>query len=246
MNDSKDMPQPAAPSTAKIVAATLIAVVVAAAILVVAVLPAEFGRDPLGTGKALGLTDLSKASEKPKAPAAVAEATILPVLDPTDKRSKWGTSPTMNGAFLSRPSRFNVDSREITIKPGEGLEMKYSLKKGAGLVFSWTASGKLLFDFHGQPDVKPEGKGSDYYYSYNTDDKTGKEEFHGTLVAPDAGIHGWFFENPGPGEVKMKLVAAGFFDWVFENRNEKQKALKPIEPDAIPSHPKLPDEELPH
>ena len=47
---------------AKIAIATLIAIVVAGVVLVVAVLPAEYGIDPLGTGKRLRLTDLATAA----------------------------------------------------------------------------------------------------------------------------------------------------------------------------------------
>jgi hypothetical protein len=50
----------------RIAIATLGALLVAAAILVAAVLPAEYGIDPLGTGAALGLTGLANA-----APAAI-------------------------------------------------------------------------------------------------------------------------------------------------------------------------------
>ncbi len=41
--------------------ATIVAVIVAVVVLVVAVLPAEYGMDPLGTGDALGLTALYEA-----------------------------------------------------------------------------------------------------------------------------------------------------------------------------------------
>jgi hypothetical protein len=43
-----------------VVTATVGALVVAAIVLVVAVLPAEYGIDPLGTGRALGLLDLAE------------------------------------------------------------------------------------------------------------------------------------------------------------------------------------------
>jgi hypothetical protein len=45
---------------ANIVVATVVALAVAAAVLVVAVLPAEYGVDPLGTGRLLGLTALAE------------------------------------------------------------------------------------------------------------------------------------------------------------------------------------------
>ncbi len=48
------------PSPKKIAAATALALVAATAVLLVAVLPAEYGLDPLGTGKSLGLLALAK------------------------------------------------------------------------------------------------------------------------------------------------------------------------------------------
>ncbi len=53
-----------APSPRNILIATAIAFVVGLAVLLIAILPAEFGADPLGTGRLLGLTALS-ADENP-------------------------------------------------------------------------------------------------------------------------------------------------------------------------------------
>ena len=51
------------PSKSAIVKATVIALAVATLILFTAILPAEYGIDPLRTGAALGLLGLSKAGE---------------------------------------------------------------------------------------------------------------------------------------------------------------------------------------
>jgi hypothetical protein len=237
-----------APSKKAIAKATIGALLVAAVLLVTAVLPAEYGIDPLGTGKALHLTDLSKAdaakSEKPaEATAKPGEpiATIMPVLEP----SPDGGAPVMKGTFIAQPGRYKIDSREIKIKPGEGMEIKYNMKKGAGFVYSWIASDKLQFEFHGEPNVKPAGKqGTDYYETYDIDTQVGKDQAHGTFVAPSSGIHGWFWENKTSNEVTLKLVSAGFYDWIFQNLNDKETALKTMDPDSIPGHPKVPDEVL--
>ena len=76
MIDQRTVSQVEAPSMAKIVTATVIALIVASVILIVVVLPAEYGIDPLGTGKRLGLTDLGRASERPASekPASPADA----------------------------------------------------------------------------------------------------------------------------------------------------------------------------
>ena len=53
--------QPALPSTRKILIATVVALLTAAALLFGAVLPSEYGIDPLGTGRLLGLLALGQA-----------------------------------------------------------------------------------------------------------------------------------------------------------------------------------------
>src|SRR5437868_9251163 len=126
----------AAPSKKAIGMATLAAFLVAVILLVTAVLPAEYGIDPLGTGKAIGLTNLPKATAAKPAeqPAGTApaksnevEAKIVPVLLPAAD----GGAPTMKGTFIGQPERYKIDSREFKLKPGEGTEIKYNMKKGA-------------------------------------------------------------------------------------------------------------------
>jgi hypothetical protein len=237
------------PSVRSLLIATLVALLAAGAILIAFVLPAEYGIDPLGTGRALGLTDLAKATGEPaKAPAVesaapntadAAKTSINPILVP----SPTGDAPTVKDAFIPQRDRFQFDSREITLEPGEGMEIKYDMKKGAGLVYSWTTSAPVFFEFHGEPDLKPSGKeGTDYYESYELDDKKGRDQSHGTFVAPSTGIHGWFWENKSSTPVTLKLASAGFYDWITQNRKNKHTALKPIDLDSLPSHPKLADE----
>jgi len=247
--------QPAAPphlpSLRSLATATVVALLTAGVILIVVVLPAEYGLDPLGTGRALGLTDLANATETASpapaaspaaaAPAAVERRTFInPVLMP----SATG-APTMKDTFIAEPGRFQFDARDITLAPGEGMEIKYNMKKGAGLVYSWTASAAIPFEFHGEPDMKPAGKeGTDYYESYELDDKTGTAESHGTFLAPSTGIHGWFWENTTGQPVTLKLASAGYFDWITQNRKDKHTAFKPIDSYSLPSHPAVPDEVL--
>src|SRR5262249_55170385 len=158
------------PSRGKIAAATLIAALVAGVLLVTVVLPAEYGIDPLRTGAALRLTDLAQASKKPAAAEPGNEGAA--VISPTLVAASDGGAPVVKGAFIAQPKSYKIDAREVTLKPNEGMEIKYNMKKGAGLIYSWKASSKLNFEFHGEPDVKPAGKeGTDYYESYELDDK---------------------------------------------------------------------------
>lgn len=181
-----------APSRRSILKATAIALAVALVILFTAVLPAEYGIDPLKTGGALHLTDLSKASAK-SVPVTGAAA----------------PAPVAAGVYTAQSSLYKVDTEDLSLVPGEGVEIKYHMQKGAGMVYAWKATGKIRFEFHGEPDQKPN---KDYYESYELDDKTGKDHSYGSFTAPSTGIHGWFWENKGDKEVRIHLTTAGFYD----------------------------------
>ena len=252
MNTTEMTVQVHVPSVRSLIIATVLALAAACVILVAFVLPAEYGIDPLGTGRALGLTDLAKATGEPAKPAKVENATAaldanvtIAVINPVLVPSPTGDAPTVKDTFISQRDRFQFDAREITLAPAEGMEIKYNMKKGAGLLYSWTTSAPVFFEFHGEPDVKPAGKeGTDYYESYELDDKKGRAQSNGTFIAPSTGIHGWFWENKSDKPVTLKLVSSGFFDWVSQNRKNKHTAFKPIDVDTLPSHPKLPDQEM--
>lgn len=194
MTQGTDLTQTQLPSTARILKATLFALVVAAVLLVTAILPAEYGIDPLGTGSAMGLTALSTAAE-----ATPVNSGPAPVI----------AAPVATGVYTEQPRIYKVDSEDLFLVPGQGVEIKYHMEKGAVMVYSWKANGKLLFEFHGEPDQKPN---PDYYESYELDDQVGKDASYGSFTAPSTGIHGWFWENRGEKPVEVHLTTAGFFD----------------------------------
>ena len=183
-------PQPQPPSKAPIAKATAIALGVALFLLFTAVLPAEYGIDPFKTGAAFGLTGISQS-------------------EPAKAGAKPTPAPGQTGVYTSQPKIYKVDSEDFSLMPGEGVEMKYHMQKGAGMVYGWKASGKLKFEFHGEPDNKPT---KDYFESYQLDDRVGAEESYGSFTAPTTGIHGWFWQNTGKKEVSFHLSTAGFFD----------------------------------
>jgi len=194
--EDQDQPQDQlkidAPSKSALAKATGIALLVALLLLFTAVLPAEYGFDPLRTGKALGLTGISQASEVKEVKGAA----------PTP-------APGQTGVYTPQPKIYKVDSQDFELRPGDGVEMKYHMQKGSGMVYAWKASSKLTFEFHGEPDQKPN---KDYFESYELGDKIGKDASYGTFTAPSTGIHGWFWQNKSKQEVKFHLTVAGFFD----------------------------------
>jgi len=224
------MQAPPAASAAKIALATIVALVVGVLILVTAVLPADYGIDPLGTGKALGLLDLAGAAEK-TAPSASSSgdsaiASIVPVIDGETEDG----APHKKGTFISQPARYKVDSRVIVLGPGEGMEIKYHMPAGGGLVYSWTATDIVGYEFHTEPDKNPPNTRIGYYESYDLDRKAGKNQSHGVFVAPHTGIHGWFWENKTQKEVTLNLMSSGYYDWIYQNRNDEEKVLQPTDP----------------
>jgi len=184
------LPKIEAPSKKAIAKATGIALAVALLLLFTAVLPAEYGVDPLKTGAALGLTGLSKAGD-------------------TKGRAPVTAAAVQTGVYTAQPKTYKVDSEDLALQPGEGVEIKYHMLKGAAMVYAWKATGKVQFEFHGEPDQKPR---PDYFESYELDDKGGQDHSYGSFTAPTTGIHGWFWENKGDKDVQIHLTTAGFFD----------------------------------
>jgi hypothetical protein len=191
MVEQNNLQQVQAPSRRAIAKATGIALIVALVILFAAVLPAEYGIDPLRTGAALHLTDLAKTAQpKPEATGA------RPVAAPA-------------GIYTAQPASYKMDSEDLSLMPGEGVEIKYHMQKGAGMVYSWKATRNVAYEFHGEPDNKPN---KDYFESYELDDQVGKDHSFGSFTAPTTGIHGWFWENKGKKQVDIHLTTAGFYD----------------------------------
>jgi len=123
--------------------------------------------------------------------------------------AKEGRAPVAAGTFHAQANSYKVDSEDFMLRPGEGVEVKYHMQKGAVMVYGWKASGKLRFEFHGEPDQKPN---KDYYESYELNNQAGSDHEFGSFTAPKAGIHGWFWENKTDKEIEFHLNTAGFYD----------------------------------
>jgi hypothetical protein len=176
------------PSLRTLAAASAIAAVVAAVVLVTAVLPAEYGIDPLGTGRMLGLSALSEAGASTPVPPPEGDT----------------LAPVPRGAFALYPGEYKFDARELVLGPYEYVEFKYHLAKDATMLFSWTADGDVMHDFHGDPDGAPANAAQSY-------DMQPRRRADGSFTAPFSGIHGWFWENPGGETITIRLTTAGFY-----------------------------------
>lgn len=171
------------------------ALLAAGLILVMFILPAEFGVDPLGTGARAGLLDLGLTGQQVQALEQAA-----------------GSGAGQAVIVVPQDAAFNTETVEFKMGPREGLEYKYRLDKGESLLYSWTATGPVNFEFHAEPDGAPRG----YAQTYEKNQASGAS---GTLTAPFSGIHGWYWENVGDQEITVTLTSSGFYNLSHEFRS---------------------------
>lgn len=202
-------------SNSQIKKASLLALIAAIIIGVVAVLPAEYGKDYTGLGKALGFSKLfvNHQDTAPKAVSSVelpASNFILAEIgsEPKIPKPKEANAPTPTKQYESR-----MDSVKITVPVGKGLEYKILVLKHGQVKYDWkTNKGILFFDLHG--DVKenaPENSG--YYESYTV---ANSNNMAGSFIAPYEGKHGWYFKNKTKEEIIVTLHLKGEYQLVKE------------------------------
>jgi hypothetical protein len=124
---------PLHPSKKAIVKASTFALVVALVILFVAIFPAEYGIDPTGVGKALGLTALNTP----------------------------GSGQNLN-LTRSEPQKYAENRVVLQIAPLQGFEYKFLMQEGQMLLYSWQATSELEYEFHGQLEDAPQGEFTSY------------------------------------------------------------------------------------
>lgn len=219
MSDLKTPPDAidaAAPSKRTLLYAIAGAAAVAVVITFGAVLPAEYNKDPLGIGRATGLSRLW-------APKEVV------------------VSPDGAGGPVARQeaAAFRTDTFEIPLAADgdEGrrnaLEFKVRMPKGATLVYSWQAEGlaapeDLMFDFHGHT-VAAEAKGLVSVSDYQ---KGSGAVANGSLAAPIDGIHGWYLRNRSDRPIKVRLKLSGFYQLVPAGEEGNLAGIQPTTADA--------------
>ncbi|WP_113663402.1 hypothetical protein [Pedobacter nanyangensis] len=192
----------------KIIKAVVIAIVVAGVLLVTAVLPAEYGIDPLGTGKAFGFAKLYVPEQ------ADGENTglVMQKSHPPIKMEKAGSGPEVKRpaeADMPAPAQqyaLREDSVAILVRAGKDLEYKIHMLKHGQMKYEWiTNNGDLYFDFHGEPkELKPSK--NTYFDSYTI---AYSNNMVGTFLSPFEGKHGWYFRNNSDKDITVTLRLKG-------------------------------------
>lgn len=202
----------ALPSIRTLIRSTMIAAVVAATLLVTIVLPAEYGIDPTGVGRLLGLTDMgeikmSLENEAQRAPATTPApcppATSTAAADPRTVTP----NPMVGSAAPVAAAQDHVT--HVSLKPGEAKEVKLSMREGAKVTFSWsTDTGVVNYDLHSDNPTKGT------YHGYGKG--SGVRTHEGTLVAAFDGMHGWYWRNRTKEVVTITLKTNGDYQEIKE------------------------------
>lgn len=198
-------PPPELPSAQRLLKATVIAIAVAGLILITVVLPAEYGIDPTGVGRRLGLDVLAGAANAAELPSNSARPAIAAKPGATELDAVGQPAKTVEASVVSkRTADYRSDTMSLTLAPGKGAEIKAAMKSGDGFVFQWKASGDVAVDMHGERT----GAAKDEYTSYWIE-RT-QRQASGTFTAPFDGTHGWYWLNQGSEPVTVQVAVSGF------------------------------------
>ncbi|EHD0107108.1 transmembrane anchor protein [Vibrio parahaemolyticus] len=207
-----DMPNRAElPTTKQLVRSTFIALGTAIVVLITVILPAEYAVDPTGIGRALGLTEMGEIKtqlaqeaeedqEKSEMVSVVKAVENEPVKAEPEAISLQPevTSPQPEVDVASESVW--KDKIMLSLKPGQGAEVKLVMEKGQIAQFEWTSKGgPVNYDTHG------DGNGNSISYEKGR----GVPNDQGELEAAFTGNHGWFFRNRNDKIVMVILKTNG-------------------------------------
>lgn len=205
-------PKSELPSSAQLLKSTILAIGLSATVLVTVVLPSEYGIDPTGIGKVLGLKEMGEIKSQL---ADEAEADRQRSSGLGDGSGSTATDQQTNviGRFLASliatPAYAHdgqdqydqqTDETTLTLVPGEGMELKLEMHKGDVVEFGWKTGGPVVnFNLHGEA----EGESVTYEKGRAVAGKTGR------FQALFDGEHGWWWRNRTGENVTIVLRTSG-------------------------------------
>lgn len=191
------------PSTGKLLRSTAVAALIAAVLLITTILPAEYGIDPTGIGRALGLTQMGEIKVSLAAEAMAEDAQPAPPIEAAAPLTQ-PAAPAAESAPAGQQHTMTVN-----LKPGQAAEIKLVMRKDARVDYEWSSvGGAVNYDTHGDPVGAPKN----FYHGYGK----GKNETSqaGELQAAFDGTHGWFWRNRSQQEVTITLTTSGDYEQI--------------------------------
>jgi hypothetical protein len=211
------------PTNKQLISSTLIALVVALLLLITCILPAEYGVDPTGIGRTLGLTQMGEIKEQLAHEAAQDDTSPVAPTSQTQPAQALSSSETPQEApkseqAASQPpvktavepelspkmeASVTTESFQVTLQPGEAAEVKLTMNKSSTVNYHWSVDqGHVNFDTHADnKQVK--------YHNYNKGKAV--QEDKGVMTAAFNGKHGWFWRNRSGQTVTVTLNVSGDF-----------------------------------
>ena len=192
MQSCSGLTQKSVPSPKQLWRSTMFAMGLAAVLLLTIIYPAEYGVDITGIGSWLGLTEMGKIK------ASLAKETR------DEKRTQMEDRSNIAGKGVADTgSTGRNDQMRITLRPGEGAEVKLVMDKNTEATFEWSADAPINVDTHGESS---DGA-SKIYLNYKKERQVNGGK--GILRAAFAGKHGWFLRNRTERDVTVTLSTKG-------------------------------------
>ena len=193
MYNAKQPTEKDLPSSAQLFKSTIIAIIMIVILFVMVILPAEYGTDPTGVGKILGLKEMGDIK--------------MSLLEESQNESLQESEPfsidTDSVEAEKISDTINEDVVEITIEPGKAIEIKLEMKIGDIVQYEWrTIKGGLNYNLHGDGY-----KGSKKSINYKKGRMVPSDS--GELKAEFDGYHGWFWRNREKFSVTVILQTSG-------------------------------------
>ena len=194
----------------QILKSLLIALLIGTVVLVSAVLPAEYGIDPLGTGKLFSFSKLYQGNNQTEIIETASSLNFNKI-----KMEKLGSPQS-----TPKPSEANnpppevqysnrEDSIEVIVPAKKGIEYKFKSLKYGNIKYEWTTDkGIVYIDFHGE--VKQENLPKNVFYESYT--LAYSNNMAGTLTAPFEGKHGWYFRNETNEDIVVTIRLNGQYE----------------------------------
>jgi len=209
MQEPTPTPQKQTPSGKTLLVSTVLAIAGAALLLVLVILPAEYGIDPTGAGRMLGLTALNEPVRIIQIKDVTGGNEILREVAIPDSGDPY---PLPNPAVFQKEEQApQTRTLQVVIPAESQTEVKLAMTEGKVALYSWaTDQGDIYVDMHGHdPSFGPS-----FFVRYEElQEGTGSS---GSLTAPFSGEHGWYWLNYNEFDVEVTLTVTGYFDDVIE------------------------------
>lgn len=178
-----------------------IAFLIGTLVFLTAVLPAEYGKDPLRTGALFGFSKLHSKENT--------NQLNFKKIELKDVGSPSHITKPLEANNPVSEKQFDIIQDSITVKipAKKGIEYKVKMLKYGSIKYEWHTQNKeiVFLDFHGEVEEKNPPK-EVFYESYTV---AYSNNMGGTFTAPFKGKHGWYFKNLSNKEITITIKLKG-------------------------------------